>query len=64
MSDDPENEDYCGVNNPMGLIYTEFVMWNTHMIQKLYKKIEEKQREIDSLKESVSFLMGRVEDYE
>lgn len=40
MSDNPENEDYCGVDDPMGIIYTEFVMWNTHMIQKLYRKIE------------------------
>jgi len=64
MYDNPENEDYCGIEDPMGIIYTEFVMWNTHMIQKLYKKIEEQQEEIDSLKESVSFLMGRVENYE
>ena len=60
MSDDPENEDYCGIDDPMGLIYTEFVMWNTHMIQKLYKKMEEQQSEIDLLKESVSFLMERI----
>lgn len=33
-TDDPENEDYCGVTDPWSLIYTEFTMWNTHMIQK------------------------------
>lgn len=60
MSDNPDNEDYCGIDDPMGIIYTEFVMWNTHMIQKLYKKIDEQQSEIDSLKESVSFLMERI----
>ena len=64
MSDNPENEEYCGVDDPMGIIYTEFTMWNTHVIQKLYKEIEEQKSEINSLKESVSFLMGRVENYE
>lgn len=62
MSDDPGNEDYCGVDDPMGLIYTEFVMWNTHMIQKLYRKIDEQRKEIDYLKKTVSFLMGKVGD--
>ncbi|MCI8319294.1 MAG: hypothetical protein HFG96_12475 [Lachnospiraceae bacterium] len=33
-TDDPESEDYCGVTDPWSLIYTEFTMWNTHMIQK------------------------------
>lgn len=60
IKDSPKNEDYSGIDDPMGLIYTEFVMWNMHMIQKLYKKIEEQKKEIDSLKESVSFLMERV----
>lgn len=53
MSDNPENDDYCGINDPMGLIYTEFVAWNTHMIQKLYKKVEQQQDEIESLKEKL-----------
>ena len=38
MSDCPDNEDYCGCTDPMGLIYTEFISWNTHMIQKLYQE--------------------------
>lgn len=60
MEDNPGNEDYCGIDDPMGLIYTEFTMWNMHMVQKLYKKIEEQQKEIDSLKESISFLLERM----
>lgn len=60
MADSPENEDYCGVDDPMGIIYTEFTMWNAHMIQKLCKKIEAQQLEIESLKKSVSFLMERI----
>lgn len=59
MQDNPESEDYCGVNDPMGLIYTEFTMWNMHMVQKLYKKIEEQKKEIDLLKERVSFLLEK-----
>lgn len=74
MSDNPENEEYCGVDDPMGIIYTEFVMWNMRKNQMQQKeidflrrksveqelKIEQQQIEIDSLKESVSFLMERI----
>ena len=60
--DNPNEKDYCGVDDPMGLIYTEFVSWNTHMIQKAYKKIETQQQEIDTLKEQVSFLMQKLGD--
>ena len=56
-TDTPDNEDYCGVDDPMGLIYTEFVSWNTHMIQKtiqcvneLENTIKEQSNEIDILK--------------
>lgn len=38
MADCPDDEDYCGCTDPMGLIYTEFISWNTHMIQKLYQE--------------------------
>lgn len=38
MTDCPDDEDYCGCTDPMGLIYTEFISWNTHMIQKLYQE--------------------------
>lgn len=60
--DSPDSDDYCGVVDPMGLIYTEFISWNTHMIQKAYKKIETQQQEIDTLKEQVSFLMQKLGD--
>lgn len=60
MTDSPDNEDYSGVDDPMGLIYTEFTMWNMHMVQKLNKKVAEQQAEIDSLKETVFFLMERL----
>ena len=59
MLDDPESEDYCGIEDPMGLIYTEFVAWNTHMIQKLYKKVELQQKEIEDLKRIVEELRER-----
>ena len=58
MSDDPENEEYCGFDDPMGLIYTEFTMWNMHMVQKLYGENDslrtenkELHKEIQNLKE-------------
>lgn len=57
MQDNPESEDYCGVEDPMGLIYTEFTMWNMHMIQKLYKKVEKQQEEIENMKELISSVL-------
>ena len=60
MSDNPDNKDYCGFDDPMGLIYTEFTMWNMHMVQKLYKKVEKQQKEIDELKEIINSLPERM----
>lgn len=42
----PGDEEY-------GLIYNEFIAMNTHMIQKLYKKIELLKNEIKELKETI-----------
>lgn len=44
-----------------GVRYSEFIMLNTHMIQKLYKEKEEMKKEIDSLKESVTHLHDKIE---
>lgn len=44
-----------------GVRYSEFIMLNTHMIQKLYKEREEMKKEIDSLKESVAYLRNKIE---
>lgn len=41
------------IENPMGLIYTEFIAWNTHMIQKII-------RENITLKERIEKLEGAV----
>lgn len=52
MTDDKSNENYCGIDDPMGLIYTEFTMWNTHMIQKTIKenmKIKERISKLEAL---------------
>lgn len=40
MTDSQKNDDYCGVDDPMGLIYSEFVMWNMYQIQKIIKRLE------------------------
>ena len=56
MVDNPENEDYCGIKDPMGLIYTEFTMWNMHMVQKVLRILNEQQEEINALKEKISSL--------
>lgn len=42
-----------------GVRYGEFIMLETHMLQKAYQKIDEQQKEIDLLKESVSFLLEK-----
>lgn len=44
------DEEYSGIADPMGLRYTEFISWNTHMIQKLYKEIDYLKSEISQYK--------------
>ena len=45
-----ENEDEVEVNEYYGLRYSEFIALNTHMIQKLYKRIDELEQEIERIK--------------
>lgn len=61
MKDSPENEDYCGIDDPMGIIYTEFTMWNTHMIQKLYKITEKQQKKIELLEQKINDLFISIQ---
>lgn len=53
MENNSEDEDYCGLKDPMGLIYTEFIAWNTHMIQKLYKENEVLKQRIKILEQAM-----------
>lgn len=53
MEDDPTSEDYCGVTDPLGLIYTEFTSWNTHMIQKTIKKVDNQDVLIRELQQQI-----------
>lgn len=59
MYDDPESEDYCGMDDPTGLIYSEFIMWNMCMVQKLYRKVEVQQEEIKKIKNKLNSLKER-----
>lgn len=54
MVDSPENEDYCGINDPMGIIYSEFEAWNTHMIQKVIKENIELRQRIEKLEKAIA----------
>lgn len=60
MTSSENDEDYEGINDPMGLIYTEFTSWNTHMIQKALRKIDEQQKEIESLKNELQIIKEAV----
>lgn len=48
-----EGDEYNGLKDPMGLIYTEFVSWNTHMIQVTRKELEEVKKELAKIKQSL-----------
>lgn len=50
---DEECMPYVQDNTMCGVRLNEFVMLNTHMIQKLYKVIENQKQEIDLLKEKL-----------
>lgn len=54
----PELDENGASQYSYGVRYSEFIMLNTHMIQKLYQEKEEMQKEIDSLKESVAYLLS------
>lgn len=64
MPTDPDVLDYIEDNTMAVLRYEEFIMLNTHMIQKAYKKLEQQQEQINqqqseiaSLKETISSFM-------
>lgn len=60
MKDDPNNEDYCGYEDPMGLIYEEFQSWNIKMTQKAHIKINEQRQEIDMLRKELEELKDEI----
>ena len=55
MTDSKDNEDYCGFDDPMGLIYTEFTSWNTDMIQFAHKRV-------DTIEETVKTQESNIEE--
>ena len=47
-----KNETDFEIDDPMGLIYTEFVAWNTHMIQKMIREnilLKERLEKLESI---------------
>ncbi len=50
----------CGVDDPMGVIYTEFVMWNMHMIQKQKKEIDFLRGKLDGQESRIGQLEKMV----
>ena len=54
--DENGNEQYI-----CSLRYNEFIALNTHMIQQAYKKIEEQSKEIEEMKNIISFLFEKIE---
>lgn len=58
--DNPESQDYCGINDPMGLVYTEFISWNTHMIQKQKKRLDELELKVSKQDEIIKALCEKV----
>lgn len=51
----PPGENH-GILNPMGLIYTEFVAWNTHMIQKAILENMELRSRIEELERAAGII--------
>lgn len=50
---DPNSDDYCGIDDPMAIIYTEFTSWNTHMIQRLIKENLELKKRIEFIEKKL-----------
>lgn len=55
--DDEGNKQYS-----YGIRYSEFVMLNTHMIQKVYRQIEEQQKEINKLNERLEEVLTYIKE--
>lgn len=55
--DENGNEQYT-----YGIRYAEFIMLNTHMLQKLYKKVDEQQGEINNQNIEIENLKQTVKD--
>lgn len=49
-------EENDGIQDPMGLIYTEFVAWNTHMIQKVILENTELKNRIEKLERAAGVI--------
>lgn len=59
-TEDPNSEDYCGIEDPMGLIYTEFEAWSIRMVQKAHLKITKQVQEINELKKELEELRNEI----
>lgn len=51
-----------GFSKMYTLIYEEFIALNTHMIQKIYKKVDDQQNEIDNLKNEIDELKKIIKE--
>lgn len=60
MKQSSPEDDSSEITDPMGLIYTEFVAWNTHMIQKLYKENQELKQRIEKLEGDYNHVLHRL----
>ena len=49
-----------GFSKMYTLVYEEFIALNTHMIQKIYKKVDDQQNEIDNLKNEIDELKKTI----
>ena len=45
-----------------GIRYSEFIMLNTHMIQKVYRQIEEQQKEINKLNKKLEEVLTYIKE--
>ncbi len=60
----PDDEDYQGFTDELGLIYTEFTALNTHMIQKTIHRVDSHDERIKELEDKLDTAQKRIDELE
>ncbi len=59
---DKDSPEYQGYEEEYGLIYSEFIALNTHMLQKTRKELQEAQNSITKLQEEIDRLKAAIKN--
>ena len=62
--EEPDLDENGNIQYNYGVRYSEFIMLNTHMLQKAYKRIDDQQHQIDELKVQLEEVLTYLKEKE